>query len=471
MIDFSSIKTIHCIGIGGIGLSAIADILLARGYRVTGSDMNQSEKVEQLMRDGATVYLGHRARNIGDADLLVYSSAVAQDNPELTAAREKGIPCITRAQMLGILMQGHDVSIAIAGTHGKTTTTSMLSLILMHAEMDPTILVGGNLAELGGNVRVGHSEYFVTEACEYMDSFLELRPNIEIILNIDSDHLDYFKDIEHIIRSFDKFADLVPGDGIILAYGANPFVKRVIKDRGNVITYGFDENNDYYADDIGFDKDGKPFFTIYHDGGRLLDLQLDVPGEHNLLNALVAAACAHCLQVPLEVVKSTLESFHGTQRRFDVLGETVNGNRVIDDYAHHPTEIRATLEAAGKMYHNELWCVFQPHTYTRTIALFEEFPAAFEKADKIVLAEIYAAREKNIHKISSKALAKEIKKVYPDKDVYFFKDLNEIANFVYDNSEPDDMIITMGAGDVYKVGEQILALDGVGAHRGAKIND
>lgn len=471
MLDFSKIKCIHCIGIGGIGLSAIADILLAKGYKVTGSDMNQSEKAESLMKRGATVYLGHREKNVAAADLVVYSSAVAADNPEMVAAKEKGIPCISRAEMLGILMGEYPTSIAISGTHGKTTTTSMVSLILKNAGKDPTILVGGNLAEIHGNVRTGHSEYFVTEACEYMDSFLQLKPKIEIILNIDSDHLDYFKDIEHIVKSFDEFAEAVPEDGAILAYSANPFVKRVIKGRKNVITYGFDESNDYYADDIEFNGEGKPSFSVYHGGARLCHIQLDVPGEHNLLNALVSAACADLLGIPVEIIKETLENYKGTQRRFDILGETENGSKIIDDYAHHPTEIKATLKAAKKVHHNEIWCIFQPHTYTRTIALFDEFPAAFEDADKIVLAEIYAAREKNIHKISSKSLAKEIKKRHPDKEVYFFKELHDIANFVYDNSEAGDLIMTMGAGDVYKVGEEILQLDGAGEHKGAKIND
>ncbi|MGI6722469.1 MAG: UDP-N-acetylmuramate--L-alanine ligase [Anaerovoracaceae bacterium] len=471
MIDFSKVKCIHCIGIGGIGLSAIASILLSKGYKVTGSDMNQGDKVESLMKEGATIYLGHRAKNIGDADLLVFSAAVARDNPELVAAKEKGIPCISRAQMLGILMAEHKISIAVSGTHGKTTTTSMLSLILKHAQKDPTILVGGNLAELHGNVRVGHSEYFVTEACEYMDSFLQLKPKIEIILNIDSDHLDYFKDVEHIVKSFDKFVDNVPEDGIILAYGANPFVKRVIKGRDNVITYGFDESNDYYADDIEFNGEGKPSFTMYNNGERLANIQLDVPGEHNLLNALVAAACAHVQGIPMDLIKDTLEHYRGTQRRFDVIGETQDGITVIDDYAHHPTEIKATLAAAQKRKHNEIWSVFQPHTYSRTVALFDEFPAAFEQSDKIVLAEIFAAREKNIHKISSKSLAREIKKVYPDKEVYFFSDLGEIANFVYHNSEPGDLVMTLGAGDIYKVGEMILELDGTGKLKGEKIND
>ncbi|MEG0662525.1 MAG: Mur ligase domain-containing protein, partial [Anaerovoracaceae bacterium] len=262
MIDLKKIKQVHCIGIGGIGLSAIADILIARGYNVTGSDMNQNEKVEKLMSEGAKIALGHRAKNVEGADLLVYSAAVGGDNPELMRAKELGIPCVSRAEMLGELMKECKNSIAISGTHGKTTTTSMISLILKNAETDPTILVGGNLAELGGNVRIGHSEYFITEACEYMDSFLELKPKIEVILNIDSDHLDYFKDIEHIVRSFDQFAELVPEDGMIIAYDANPFVKRVIKGRKNVITFGFGEHCTYYADDIEFNTEGNPSFTV-----------------------------------------------------------------------------------------------------------------------------------------------------------------------------------------------------------------
>ena len=380
--------------------------------------------------------------------------------------------------MLGILMEQEEMAIAVSGTHGKTTTTSMISLILKNAQKDPTILVGGNLKELGGNFRAGGRKYLVTEACEYMDNFLELKPKIEIILNIDSDHLDYFKDIEHIVKSFDKFAGMVPSDGLILAYDANPFVKQVIQGRDNALTYGLGRGNDYYAEDIAFDKYGRPAFSVYHknedgkEGGeKLLHVQLAIPGEHNLLNALVATACAHVLGISMDTVKSTLEAYTGTQRRFDVLGETADGVRIIDDYAHHPTEIKATLKAAKNIDHNDMWCVFQPHTYTRTLALFDEFPAAFEIADKVILAEIYAAREKNIHKISSKSLVKEIKKRYPEKDVYYFKDLHEIANFVYNNVEPNDMVLTMGAGDVYKVGEEILEMDGRAVRGGAKQDD
>lgn len=474
MIDLNEIQQVHCIGIGGVGLSGIAHVLMSRGITVTGSDMNQNQTVEKLMKEGARILLGHRAKNVEGADIVVYSAAIAKDNPELVRALELGIPCVSRAQMLGELMKDHYNSIAISGTHGKTTTTSMISLILKNAEKDPTVLVGGNLEEINGNVRVGKSEYFVTEACEYVDSFLELSPRIEIILNIDSDHLDYFKDIDHIVKSFDRFAGLLPENGLLFAYRANPFVRKVIKDRQNVITFGIDENCDYYAEDIEFDSLGRPEFSVYNNGSEICRLHLSVPGEHNLLNALVSVACCHTLGVDINVIKNTLENFGGTQRRFDIMGETRNGMRIIDDYAHHPTEIKATLDAASKMNYKRMWCIFQPHTYTRTMALFHEFGEAFEDADIVVLGEIYAAREKNIHKLSSKSLVSEIKEDFPDKEVYFFKELEDIASFVYNNAEADDLVLTMGAGDVYKVGEMILEMDAAtvqSTSRGEKIDD
>lgn len=456
MINLTDYKSIHCIGIGGIGLSAIGEILLSRGYNVTGSDMKESEITSKLASKGARIFIGHRAENVENADLIVYSAAVGADNPELMEAAKRNIPAITRAQMLGILMDEYENSIAISGTHGKTTTTSMVSLILERAKFEPTILVGGNLSEIGGNVKVGESQYFVTEACEYMDSFLSLKPKIEIILNIDSDHLDYFKDIDHIVNSFDKFASLVPTDGLVVAYEANPFVNKVIKDLKNVVTFGLNENCTYYAKDIVFNENGMPSFDVEKDRKNLSRIQLSVPGEHNILNALAAFACCHSLGVDMAVIKETLENYHGTQRRFDIVGTTEKGVKIVDDYAHHPTEIEATLTACQNIPHNKLWCLFQPHTYTRTIALFDEFAKAFEKADVLVLAEIYAAREKNIYKISSEQLAESIKKAYPDKKVMFMSDFRNIADYVCKNSQKGDLVLTMGAGDIYKVGEMIL---------------
>ncbi len=456
ILELSKYKNIHCIGIGGIGLSAIAEILFDRGYHVSGSDMNETEVTERLINKGITVYLGHREKNIENIDLVVYSAAISMENPELLEAKRKNIPCINRAEMLGILMKGYENSIAISGTHGKTTTTSMISLVLDQAQKEPTILIGGHLPEIDGNVKIGKSSYFVTEACEYMDSFLELKPKIEIILNIDSDHLDYFKDIEHIVHSFEKFADLTDDGGTIIAYDANPFVSNIIKNRENVITFGLSSNCTYSVSDITFNHSGYPRFSVNYKGNKLCDMELSVHGEHNILNALATFACCHYLGVDANRIKETLSNYTGTQRRFDILGITKDRVQVIDDYAHHPTEIKATLSAAKKIVHRDLWCVFQPHTYTRTIALFDEFKDSFKEADKVIMTEIYAAREKNVYKISSKELANAIKKENPEKEVYYFKDFAEITNFIENNSEPGDLLITMGAGDVYKIAEMVL---------------
>ncbi len=458
MLDISKYKHIHCIGIGGIGLSAVAEILASKGYAVSGSDMKLSETTAHLASKGITVYEGHAAENIKGADLIIYSAAVSPENPEITAAKAANIDTATRAEALGALMAGYEMSIAVSGTHGKTTTTSMVSLILERAGTDPTILVGGNLTELNGNARVGNSGYFVTEACEYKDSFLSLRPRMEILLNIDSDHLDYFKDIDHIVNSFDKFAHLVPDDtGIIVAYEANPFVANIIENvNKRVVTFGFTQHSDFCARNISFDPNGMPVFDVFHDRSKLAHIQLSVPGEHNIANALASFAACRTLGIDAEIITDVLRDFRGTQRRFDILGVTSNNVKIIDDYAHHPTEIKATLRAAVAIPHNRIWCVFQPHTYTRTLALFDEFTESFGDADVLILAEIYAAREKNIYKISSKELANEIKKKQPGREAYYFPRFEEIADFVSNNAQPGDMVITMGAGDVYKVAELLL---------------
>lgn len=459
-MDLKNYKHVHCVGIGGIGLSAIAEILISRGYRVSGSDIKENAVTAHLEALGAKIFLQHSEENLGDTDLLIYSAAVSMENPELAKAKESGITLLTRAEALGIVMADYDISVAVSGTHGKTTTTSMISLMLENANVSPTILVGGILSELKGNVKVGNSEYFVTEACEYMDSFLKLRPRVEVILNIDSDHLDYFKDIEHIAESFKSFANLVPEQGFVVAYDANPFVTSAVNNlHCPVITFGFNETSDFYAKNIRFNSNGCPAYDLYNKGLFLDSLQLSVPGEHNVANSLAAIATCRGLQVPPEVIKKTLEEFTGTQRRFDIIGKSKNGFTVVDDYAHHPTEIRATLSAAKNVPHKKLWCLFQPHTYTRTRALFPEFADALSDADIIILAEIYAAREKNVYKISSKSLVEEIKRKHPEKEVYFLADFELMAKFTRDNAQSGDLVITMGAGDIYKVGEMILEPD------------
>jgi UDP-N-acetylmuramate--alanine ligase len=459
MMDLKDYKHVHCVGIGGIGLSAIAEILLSRGCKVSGSDIKENPVTSHLESLGAEIFFQHKEENLGDTDLLIYSAAVSMENPELAKAKKLGIPLITRAEALGIVMADYDISVAVSGTHGKTTTTSMISLMLENASVSPTILVGGILSELKGNVKVGNSEYFVTEACEYMDSFLKLRPKIEVIMNIDSDHLDYFRDIDHIAESFTTFANLVPKQGFVVAYDANPFVKAAVNDlKCPVITFGFNETSDFYAKNIRFNSKGCPAYDLYNKGTFLDSLQLSVPGEHNVANSLAAIATCSGIHIPPDVIKQTLEAFTGTDRRFDIIGKTKSGFTVVDDYAHHPTEIRATLAAAKNVPHKKIWCLFQPHTYTRTRALFEEFADALSDADMIILAEIYAARERNVYKISSKSLVEEIKKKHPEKDVYFLEDFELMAKFTLDNAQEGDLIITMGAGDIYKVGEMILEL-------------
>ena len=452
MIDLKEHKHFHFIGIGGIGMSALAEILLARGYRVSGSDIKPSDITNHLAELGAMIYDNHDAANIQGCDAVIYTAAVSEENPEVLQAKRSGIPLYSRAMLLGTLMTDQPNSIAISGTHGKTTTTSMVSLILENSGFDPTILIGGNLPQINGNVKIGKGDFFVTEACEYMDSFLNMRPNVEIILNIDSDHLDYFSNIEHIASSFLKFASLVPKEGLVVAYSANAFVASVIKNLScNVTTFGFGTSFDYGADNIQFDSNGYPAFDVYHKGSFLTRIHLAVPGEHNVSNALASFACTHSLGAPVDKIAETLEAFTGTQRRFDYIGVTRNGARIIDDYAHHPTEIRATLKAATNVPHNRIWCVFQPHTYTRTLALFDEFAASFENADSVILTDIYAARERNIYKVSSEDLANKIKSQCPDKDITYMSSFEEISAFLSSHAQEGDLVITMGAGDVFKI--------------------
>ncbi len=456
MIDLNDKKKIHFIGIGGIGMSAIAEILNNQGHEVTGSDMNKSHIVENLESKGIKIFIGHEASNITNQDLIVYTAAVSSENPELVRGEELGIISVSRAEMLGHLMKYWKNSIAVAGTHGKTTTTSMLAIMLQKAEVDPTLLVGGNLAEINGNVRIGSEDYFLTEACEYMDSFLLLKPKYEIILNIDSDHLDYFRDIDHISESFRKFASLVPADGKIIAYSANPFVSSAVSGMNNVITFGLTEGCDYWASNIEFNQNGVASYDLYKKKESLGRIDMNMPGEYNVLNSLAAIACADTLGIPMDIARETLREYSGTQRRFDILGTTSKGVKIVDDYAHHPTEIKAALKAAKNMKNKKLWCIFQPHTYTRTIALFDDFVTSFDDADAVIMAEIYPAREKNIHKISSKSLADKIAEKYPNKKVMFFKDFDEITKFIKSETMEDELVMTMGAGDIYKVGEMLL---------------
>ena len=454
-IDFHKPIAVHFIGIGGISMSGLAEILLEEGFQISGSDSKESPLTDALEKRGAKIYYGQRASNIGDSvQAVVYTAAIHPDNPEFACAKEKGLPMLTRAELLGQIMRNYRTSIAVAGTHGKTTTTSMLSHILLKGECDPTISVGGILPAIGGNIRVGNSEVFLTEACEYTNSFLSFFPTIGIILNIDADHLDFFKDIEDIRRSFRKFAQLLPGDGTLIINADTPEYLSVIEDLPcRVITYSLTGSADYTASDITYDQYGHASFTVNYQGAPLGVCSLKVPGIHNVSNALASIAAGRVLDLPWEVIARGLESFTGTDRRFQYKG-TVAGVTIIDDYAHHPTEIRATLHAARNYPHKKIWCVFQPHTYTRTKALMPEFAAALSLADHVVLADIYAARETDTLGISSEDLQKDIAALGTPCE--YFPTFDEIENFLLENCTQGDLLITMGAGDVVNIGEQLL---------------
>jgi len=454
LLDNENIKSIHFIGIGGIGMSAIAEILLDKGYHITGSDIKASNITEKLQSRGAEIYIGHDMANVINADLIVHTSAVKEDNPEIVKGRELNIPILDRAEILGTLMKKYKNSIAISGAHGKTTTTSMISLIFENANVKPTILVGGELREIDGNVKVGKTDYFITEACEYQENFLKFNPSIGIILNIDEDHLDFFKSLDHIISSFNKFASLIPKDGYLIVNNDDFNVRKLSNNLNcNIVTYGLNLEAMYQGKNITFDEDGTPSFDVFYKNSLLDRFTLGIPGYHNIYNSLASIATAHILKVPLQVIKETLLSFKGTKRRFDILGE-FKGIKVIDDYAHHPTEIKATLNAARKHPHNKIWCVFQPHTYTRTKALLMDFSTSFNDADKIIITDIYAAREKNTGEIHSIDLAKEIEK--EGKDVIYIKDFIDIVGYIRENATNGDIILTMGAGNIYEVGEMLL---------------
>ena len=456
-IDFQSPVHVHFIGIGGISMSGLATILLDRGFPISGSDRSESDLTRWLTASGARLFYGQRASNIqDDVDLVVYTAAIHPDNPEYAEAVKRGIPMLTRAELLGQLMTNYQLPIAVSGTHGKTTTTSMVSHILLAADTDPTISVGGILPAIHGNIRVGSDRLFVTEACEYTNSFLDFFPKISIILNIDADHLDFFKDLDDIRHSFRLFAEKLPSDGILIINKAIPNVEEITKDLDcQIVYYDMDSSSaaDYYAANITYDAMACGSFDLMHGSKNMGHFTLHVPGSHNVDNAVAALALADLIHIPVEAMKKGLDQFGGTERRFQHKGE-IGGVTIIDDYAHHPTEIRATLQAAKNCSHKTLWCVFQPHTYTRTKALMDDFASALSLADKVVLADIYAARETDNLGISSRTLQEKLLAL--GCDAYYFPSFDEIETFLLENCVNGDLLITMGAGDIVKVGEKLL---------------
>lgn len=446
---------IHFIGIGGVSMSGLAEIIWNKGFKVTGSDMKSSTITAHLDTLGIPIYYGHDAKHIEeDVDLVVYTAAIAHDNPEIQAAKSRGIDMMTRSVFLGLLMHHFDYPICIAGTHGKTTTTSMLSHALLAADLDPTITVGGILNAINGNIRIGHSKYFLTEACEYCDSFLDFFPHIGVILNIEEDHLDYFKDLDQIRSSFQKFANKIPADGFLSINGATPDLDSFKAPLAcKVETFGLTDSNDWYAQNITYNEKACASFDVYYHHEFIEHISLHVPGEHNILNSLAVCSVCHYLGIPLKRLNDGLEDFSGANQRFEIKGK-LNDITIVDDYAHHPTEIAATLEVAKRYSHQNLYVVFQPHTYTRTSAFLNDFAKVLSTVPNVIITDIYAAREKNPGTISSKDIV-DLMHQSGHKALYM-ADFNEIATYLKQHAQAGDMIITMGAGNVNQIATLLL---------------
>ncbi len=456
-LDLSNKNTkFHFIGIGGISMSGLAELMLSEGFKVSGSDMQESSLTSFLSEKGAVISFPQSEKNItDDIDAVIYTAAIHEDNPEFMEVKRRNLPLYTRAEFLGEIMKRYPVSVAVSGTHGKTTTTSMLSEILLKADKDPTLSVGGMLKSIGGNFRVGGRDYFVTEACEYTNSFLSFHPTLSIILNVDADHLDFFKDLDDIRDSFKKFASLLPENGTLVinrdTYGFDEITEGL---HARVVTFGADDKTGFHPEDISYNASGYPSFTIFNGDTSLGRAELRIPGDHNILNACAAAAAASEIGIDPSFILSGLSEFTGTERRFEHKGYIKEGVELIDDYAHHPSEIRASLAAARRYTKGRIWCVFQPHTYSRTKALLHEFAEALSLADEVVLAEIYPARETDTLGISSEDLAREI--VSLGHNARYPGSFQTIEKFLSENCIHGDLLITMGAGDVYKIGDALL---------------
>ncbi len=443
-----NIHRVHFVGIGGSGMSPLAEILHSQGFAVTGSDVNESDNLARLRRLGIRIVLPQAAENIGDAELVVYTAAVQADNPELCAARENGIPLMERAHLLGLLSRGFSSTVAIAGTHGKTTTSSMVSQILLQAGRDPSVFIGGRLPLIDANGHAGQSDVFVCEACEFKDHYLEMTPAVSVLLNVDADHLDYFGSLDGVIRSFRRFAEQTTRALIINAEDANTL--RAVEGLSHVpiIRYGFSDDCEWQAREVGVHNGAYGCYALYHNGEKVADIRLGVPGAHNVLNSLGAAAAAHwCGATPQEIANG-LAAFHGAGRRFEFLG-TVNGITLVDDYAHHPTEIAATLTAARAMPYQRIWAVFQPFTYSRTARHLHDFAAALSLADQVVVSDIMGSRETNEWGVSSRQITDQI------PGAHYLATFEEISRFVAENARDGDVIVTMGGGDVYKCARMI----------------
>lgn len=449
-------RNIHFIGIGGISMSGIAEILLKNNFNISGSDVKEGLTTKRLRNLGAKIYIGQIAENISDdIDLIVYTDAISKDNPELLKAFTMGVPVVDRATFLGALMKNYEDSIAISGTHGKTTTTSILSTILNKSNLEPTILLGGQLKDIGGNIKIGDDKLILTEACEYKANLLKYFPTIGVILNIDEDHLDYYTNIQHIIDTFKRFASNIKKDGLLIINNDDENIKEILDDvKAKVISFGFNDGADYKAENIRV-KDGITYFDLIAFDKLHKDFTLHTLGKHNIANSLAAISVSHQYGLTIEEIKEYLSKYRSVARRLEYKGR-FNGTLIIDDYAHHPTEIQATLKAVRAANKNsKIYCIFQPHTYTRTQKLFVDFSKSFKDADMVLITDIFAARESDPGTIHSKDLSEAIE----NTQSIYIKDFTDIENYLKENINEDDIIITMGAGDVYEIGNNLLEIE------------
>lgn len=442
------IKNIHFIGIGGSGMCPLAEILLNWGYNISGSDNNPGDNIDKLRSLGVNVIMGQKAENIKGAEMIVYTAALLSDNPELVAAKESSIPTFERSKLFGAITRMYTNCIGVCGTHGKTTVTSMLSQVLIMAQKDPTAVIGGKLPLIDSHGRAGKADLMVCEACEFVDTFLDLSPDIAVILNIDEDHLDYFKTLDNLIASFTKFSLLTTKALIYNGDDANTSkaVENVDKEK---ITFGFSDTNDYYAQNITYNKGAFGEFDVMHNGVRVSHLKLNIPGKHNILNALAAFAAASYVGTNAEDCEKGIEAFSGAGRRFEILGE-YKGITIADDYAHHPQELEAILSSVMKMGYNNVWAVFQPFTYSRTYMLLDDFAKVLQIPDKCVMTEIMGSRERNTYNIYTKDLAEKI------PNSVWFNTFEEVSNYVVENATEGDLIITLGCGDIYKAAKMMI---------------
>ena len=448
---------IHMVGIGGVSMSGIAEILLHWGFIVTGSNNVENSMTQKLKSAGIDVVIGHYAENVKGSDAVVYTAAINNDNVELKTARELNIPTIERSDFLGEITRCYQDTITIAGTHGKSTTSSMIALCFLNANTDPSIQIGADLRQIDGNYKTGKSEHFIIEACEYVESFLKFSPKTELVLNIDNDHLDYFKNFDNIKNAFIKYVKLLPDNGILVVNDDDANCLDLAKyTNAKSISYGItNKNTDFFAVNIVFDDDGFPEFDVYYHDNFYERIKLHVPGMHNVLNSLGCIAICNEYGLDKGIIKSSLSEFTGVARRFEYKGQ-INGASIYDDYGHHPTEIIATAKALMNKKYNKSWIIFQPHTYSRTFNLLNDFAKSLLNFDNIIILDIYAAREKNIYDISSKDLVNKICSL--GKNSLYMPDFEKTAKYLKENVSEKDIVLTQGAGTVTKLGDMLIEL-------------